>query len=75
MAQVESRTDAAFQTDALGHNAPNRPGDVVLSPGTHLSWKEVEAPIRAYLAGNGVLAAFVALQVQRVRNLVQPWLD
>jgi hypothetical protein len=41
----------------------------------HLSWKEVEAQIRAYLATKGALSDLAEKQVERARSLFQPWLE
>ena len=41
----------------------------------HLSWKEVEVQIRAYLTAQGALADVVESQVERARHLFEPWLE
>ena len=41
----------------------------------HLSWKEVEAQIRAYLTMKGALSDVAEQQVQRARSLFEPWLE
>jgi hypothetical protein len=41
----------------------------------HLSWKEVEGQIRAYLTMKGATSELTAQQVERARSLFQPWLE
>lgn len=41
----------------------------------HLSWKEVEAQIRSYLANQSVLPDFIEQQIERARILFEPWLE
>ena len=41
----------------------------------HLSWKEVEGQIRAYLTMKGALSDFIEPQVERARKLFQAWLE
>lgn len=42
---------------------------------SHLSWKEVEGQIRAYLTTKGALSDFTEQQIKRARTLFEPWLE